>query len=444
MQDHETVILSRETQVREPVGNGFLSLARLWQLRQSDLFQKISQTYATQVLNITVSLATAVIIARSLGPRGRGIYSVAIAISTLGVQLGNLGLHFSNTYHVAKNRDLLSVLFGNTLFMSFGLGGLIAIFGWTLFRVVPLLAPVQGTPLVIGLLWIPFGLALLLTENLLLGIHEVRSFNVIEALNKIAALALAVATILVVRPSVEWFLMAGFSALLLSLGIAVFKVSRFVPGWPRFSLRVLRDSLPVSVRAYFILLFSFLVLRIDLLMVKYMRGAEQAGYYSIAANMADVCLALPMVFAAILFPKLCSMGDLRQRLALTRRAGLGVALALCLILVVACVMATPLVTLVFGKPFLPSASAFVWLAPGILTLGAEIVIVQFLNSVGLPVSVVAVWIVSTMANILGNLWAIPRFGIVGASAVSSISYSLTFALIVMLIVRTRSRLGATV
>jgi len=53
-----------------------------------------------------------------------------------------------------------------------------------------------------------------------------------------------------------------------------------------------------------------------------------------------------------------------------------------------------------------------------------------------------VWGMSTLANILANLWAIPRFGIVGASAVSSISYSLTFVLILLLVVHTRFRLAA--
>ncbi len=40
-------------------------------------------------------------------------------------------------------------------------------------------------------------------------------------------------------------------------------------------------------------------------------------------------------------------------------------------------------------------------------------------------------------------WAIPRFGIVGVSTVSSISYSLTCALILLMIVRTNSRLTGT-
>jgi O-antigen/teichoic acid export membrane protein len=445
IEENEVITVALEPPGMELAKSGLKSvqldgwLQRLW---SSDLCQKVGETYATQVVNIVLSLTTTVLVARSLGPQGRGIYAVALAIGTLGVQLSNGGLHLSNTYHVARDRTLLSALFGNALLVSFGLGGVIAFLGWGLFTVEPRFAPVQGAPLAFGLLWIPFGLALMLTENLLLGIHEVRAYNTVELLSKITGLTLAVAILLSVRPRVELFLAASLTALLLSLGTALFKVRGFVQGWPWPSLALLRDNLPLGLRAYLVMLFSFLVLRIDLLMVKYLLGAEQAGYYSVAANIADVCLMLPMTVTAVLFPKLCRMVDLRQRLALTRQAGFGIALALGLILIVAGVLAAPLVIVAFGRPFLPAASAFIWLTPGVLTLGIEIVVVQFLNSLGIPKSVIGVWVASTLANILGNLWAIPRFGIVGASAVSSISYSLTFVLILLLIVRTKYRLAS--
>ena len=70
-------------------------------------------------------------------------------------------------------------------------------------------------------------------------------------------------------------------------------------------------------------------------------------------------------------------------------------------------------------------------------------IVQLLNSLSIPNSVIGVWLVSKVANISGNLWAIPRFGIVGASAVSSITFTLTFVLILLTIVQTKSRLVVT-
>ena len=63
----------------------------------SDFIQKILETFSTRVLLIIFSLATSIIIARSLGPEGRGLYALAITIGTMGVQFTNMGLHSSNT-----------------------------------------------------------------------------------------------------------------------------------------------------------------------------------------------------------------------------------------------------------------------------------------------------------------------------------------------------------
>ncbi len=79
------------------------------------IWRSIVETYATRILLIAIGFATTVIISRTLGPSGRGLFAVAAAIGAIGIQFGNLGLHASNTYYVAKDRELLPVLVGNTL-----------------------------------------------------------------------------------------------------------------------------------------------------------------------------------------------------------------------------------------------------------------------------------------------------------------------------------------
>src|SRR6266550_9140590 len=87
---------------------------RIRQLAASDFVRKVAETYATQIVLIGLGLLTSVTVARSLGPQGRGFYAVAMAMGLTGVQLGNLGLHASNTYYVAQNRSLLPTLVGDS------------------------------------------------------------------------------------------------------------------------------------------------------------------------------------------------------------------------------------------------------------------------------------------------------------------------------------------
>ena len=74
--------------------------------------------------------------------------------------------------------------------------------------------------------------------------------------------------------------------------------------------------------------------------------------------------------------------------------------------------------------------------PGMLFLGIHMVAVQLLNSIGYPKSVVIIWGLFSLFNVMVNLWAIPHYGIAGASVVSSISYFLAFAFVMWVIYRT--------
>src|SRR5215472_6205860 len=92
--------------------------------QKSGFWRNIAETYATRVVLLVLALAITIIVSRYLGPAGRGYFAVATAVGAIGVQFGNLGLHASNTYYVSKDRSLLATLMGNTLVISFGLGGL--------------------------------------------------------------------------------------------------------------------------------------------------------------------------------------------------------------------------------------------------------------------------------------------------------------------------------
>lgn len=406
------------------------------QLAESDFVRKVAETYATQIVVIGLGLITSVTVARTLGPEGRGLYAVAMAMGVTGVQLANLGLHASNTYYLAQQRSLLPTLVGNSLTVSCGLGGLIAATCWLVFHNASRLAPVPEPLLSLGLAWIPVGLSFVLMENLLLGLQEVRSFNKVELLNRLVSLCLVGTVILFGRTTPNQLFTAALLGASLSLAWTYTLLRRVARFRPQVSFSLLGEHVRLGIKAYFIALFGFLLFRIDLLMVKYFLGAEQAGYYSIASTMGDYILMLPGVIGLILFPRLSAVADRGEKLVRARKVALGTALALIPILGLAAITAKPIVWLLFGRAFLPAVPPFLWLLPGIYAMGIEIALVQFLNSIGYPPIVVWLWFGSTLLNIGMNFWAIPHFGISGASVMSSLSYSLVLLAVIIIIFTT--------
>jgi len=399
----------------------------------SDFVRKVAETYATQIVLLGLSLVTSIAVARALGPEGRGLYAVAMAMGTIGVQLCNLGLHASNTFYVSKDRLLLPTLLGNSFLVSLGLGGGLALVGGAIFAIWPRIAPLSGPLLWLGFAWTPIALAFLLMENLFVGLQDVRFYNKIEITNRMLALALVLAIILRHRTTPVTIFVAMLASITLSAIWAFSRLSRLIHRFPLPSMSILSKHFGLGIKAYLIALFGFLLLRIDLFMVKYILGAEQAGYYSIASTMADYVLMLPSVIGLILFPRLSSMKDFGEKLRQAKMATKGTALALLPVLVFAGIAARPVVSILFGKPFSHAASAFLWLIPGIFAMGIESALVQFLNSLGYPVTLVWIWLAATILNVLLNLWMIPAFGIAGASAASTICYSLVFFAVVVIV-----------
>jgi O-antigen/teichoic acid export membrane protein len=383
-----------------------------------------------------LALATTVLVSRALGPAGRGYFAVAVATGALGVQFGTLGLHTANAYFVAKQPNSLSALAGNSLAVSACLGGFIMLALWVLFYFSPNLLTIHGPLLWLALAWIPCGLAYTLTQNLLLGIQDVRGYNLAEIGTKAFPLLLIAIMVLAGRTSVAELFSSTFLAMALGVFWVLLRLGRQSLSRATISLDIFTGCLRYALKAYMAATFCFLVLRADLFMVQHMLGAEQAGYYSVASTMADYASMLAVVIGSILFPRLAAIADVKEKLALTWKATTVTTLILFPFLSLACVLASPAVRILFGPAFLPASLAFILLMPGMLFLGIHMVCVQFLNSIGYPKIVVVIWGLCSFLNIILNLWAIPTFGIAGASVVSSISYFFAFAGILWVIYRT--------
>jgi len=164
-------------------------------------------------------------------------------------------------------------------------------------------------------------------------------------------------------------------------------------------------------------------------MVKYMLGATEAGYYSISQVLAENTMMFPVVVGLLLFPKLSATKEKEEKLHLANKAVLVTAALMLPVVVIAALTAGPIISIAFGRNFLPAVAPFAWLMPGTYFLGIETVMVQLLNSEGFPPIIVAAWIADVVVNVAINFWAIPHYGITGASAVSSVCYFLIFLIV---------------
>jgi O-antigen/teichoic acid export membrane protein len=388
------------------------------------LLRSIAETFAAKVGAAALGLISGAIVARALGPEGRGAFVAAATLSGLGVQLANVGLQTANTCYVSRDASRLPTVIANSLLVACLAGAAAAaavlVCAWLLGATVSLPA---------GLIWlamvsIPIGLAYMLFSQLLIAVERVQLFNQIEIGSKSASIILSIAIVLIgiANPSALFFCAvaaqtAGLWVLWKSLGQ---RVTVLRSG----SLALLREQLPLGMRAYLAALLASLLLRSDVLLVQSISGNAETGYYSIAVAMADVLYMLPAAAGMLLFPRMTAMRDAKSRRGEAMRMLLLIGAAMTGLGAAAAIAATPVVTLVFGVSFEPAVSMFYILVVAMVIYGMNNIVSVLLASEGMPWIAVWVWGVGLVVNIALNLFLIPTYGGHGAAFASLISYGL--------------------
>ncbi|HEY1421382.1 MAG TPA: oligosaccharide flippase family protein, partial [Candidatus Dormibacteraeota bacterium] len=76
----------------------------------------------TRIAAFGFSLVTNIILARALGPEGRGVYAVAVLIPAILSLLIQLGIGPANVYYYSKGLIALDELIGHSMSLAFLLG----------------------------------------------------------------------------------------------------------------------------------------------------------------------------------------------------------------------------------------------------------------------------------------------------------------------------------
>jgi O-antigen/teichoic acid export membrane protein len=396
-------------------------------LLSSSFVHQVSETYATQILVVGLGLANSIVVTRILGPDGRGLFAVANTIAAIGVQLANLGLHSSNTYHVSRDTKTLPLLIGNSLMVSICSGAL-ALAAFVFFRERPELAPLGGPLLALALLAIPVGLANLLLQNLLIGTQQIHTYNVIDLGTRVLAVSLVAATAPLGQVSPQVIFALVLATVVLALAWAFSRLRAMLSSPVAWSVGFLLKGLPYGLRSYWASLFAFLVLKSDIVLVKYLRGSRETGYYAVAVGLADILLMFPTVVGTVLFPRLAAAPTVAERWKMTKRILVVMAPGTPVALVAVLVTVKPLIHLAYGSAFDPSLPAVLWLLPGVGFLAINVVFMNLFAACGMPMIAVYSPLVALLVNVVLNLRLVPLLGFVGASVSSTVAYGLMLAL----------------
>jgi O-antigen/teichoic acid export membrane protein len=390
------------------------------------LAKSASISLIAKLIGFIIAIPTSIIVARYLGPSGKGVFAVLMTVTGIVLQLGNLGFHSSSVYFAAKYNEKTSsiasilILFGASIGLASGLGMFL------LSYIFPkaILGDIPRLFLLVALIGLPFAFVAQFLQNLFLGMQRIYEYNFVDLAAKFASLGGIIILFFFFRKGVLTLL--GLTTLIAILTCLAFLslIKQQVHLTLKFDRSVFRGMLRYGFKAYLSALFAFLVIRSDMILINYFLGTKAAGLYSLAVGSADWLLLVPATVGAMLFPKATAIAD--ETSELTRKVSRHIVVLMVFLCIAVAIVIKPVIVFVFGQAFAPSAGSLLLLLPGIFFLSLEMIYMQDFAARGMPPIGYISPALGFLVNIALNLVLIPRYGLLAASVTSSMAYFLMF------------------
>jgi O-antigen/teichoic acid export membrane protein len=388
----------------------------------------VNLIFFTQVVNRFLAFITIIIIARGLGPEGRGDYALFVLSVTFAASLSTMGVGLGTIYYIGKGKHDIPVLLGNSHFLTLVMGALVAAIIAGIGLGFEPRAFVEGRSFWLYAFAFPVVLEFLLVTAILVGSERFLPLNL--SLVSQALVLMIGATVLWIGGWMSIFSVlsvwvfsyaAGAMLALASVGLRQLSLRRAM----RPDLPVMREQVRFGLPGQAGNTLTRLNYRLDQYVVRAFRSRADVGFYAVATGLAEAVWWISNAVSTALMPRLTRMGleragevtpiACRNTLLASLVAGIGLAAA------------APLaVKLFFGNEFGPAVQPIYWLLPGIVMLSGTKVLASYFFSQARLAIVSMIALISLAATLAFDLLLIPEFGISGAAAASSIAYSVSF------------------
>lgn len=193
----------------------------------------------------------------------------------------------------------------------------------------------------------------------------------------------------------------------------------------------IRKSYGFGLRVFISSLFILLLIRVDVIILKQLRGYTEVGIYSLAAHIVDMLQVLSNLVGSLLLVKLADTEDDRAKWLTMKKMLLVFFVFLTFANVGFVLVGKFMLRIVYGIDFVPAYYSYMWLIPASYGLSFGSLFNNYLNSKGFPIVSIILPAIALLLNIVLNLLLIPGWGMNGAAIATSVAYLMWFILIIL-------------
>jgi len=360
-----------------------------------------------------ISLLTGAVVARRLGPNGKGFSSTMSYLAALGWTLAAAGLGDAAVVLVQSGRATFDRAIRATVAALLLTGSVVAVLGFAVGALLYSSLPDDLLmPLLALALSVVFGTVVLVGCLVLEGRGQLIYSTVVRV--AVATSTLAATLVLIQR----WWLTGAMAALAFGWAIGAVLVvfglraegANFRPRWDgAYLASALRFGMHVQVAQLLLVLAA----RVDLVILQAVRGADAVGLYSVAISMASIVAFAPSALSSATYPVIASLPR-PEAISYTFRAARLSGAAAVVLAAAMCVLIPFVTPLAFGTDFGSSVAPALGLLPGVVFFSVQLTLTRARAAAGAPRLLVASFGTTLVTMIVVDLLLIPPLGLSGA------------------------------
>lgn len=384
--------------------------------------------FVMQVVIFVLGILVSIVVSRILGPTQRGVYFLVITINASIVGLGDLGINFTNTYLLAKDRCTLSKVNSNSIVFAV-LIGTVTMLGYLTFR-RPLhssfLKEIEPVYMLVSIGLIPFSLYTQFWGSMMVGLNRMTLISKLGIATTVVSSILTCVVLLVFKLGIVGLLgLWGVSSITSAL-LRIYLLSREERIRIHFDYKFFKETFFFGIKGYLGNVAYHIYHRFDIFLINYFTGVTGVGYYSLAVSLAEKTRFLPDPIINASTPRIGSANKDDAKV-LTSRVIRHTILLSAITAIILLFAAPWVIPFAYGDEFLPTITPLLILLPGTIFLSACFVLCSFFTyQLGRPeIPTICGW-VALAVNLPLCIWLTAKHALIGASLAMSLTYLVAF------------------
>jgi O-antigen/teichoic acid export membrane protein len=387
----------------------------------------INFVFASALTSNTLGFFVVILLARALGPDGRGVTVLYQAAVSLGFAFLSLGISSAAFYFVARReitgRQAMEAGF-NVSLVAGGVAA-IAVAITALFFEQHLEG--KDIPYGLAIFTIPAVIQLRVTELLLRAEGRFGALNALDVglpISMFACLGGVELAVGLTVPRAVWAWSLAYLPLVVAgywlLGPAF---------WPRrlATVSLMLKMLTFGGQGQLTTLIQLFNYRLDSFLILVLVNTSGVGIYSVASSQTEGLLIIANSVAIVLLTNITS-GDRSQTAGLTAVTCRNTLLVTGVAAAGAAVIAAFWIPVVFGGDFSGAVVPYLFLLPGMVMLSGSKILAAYVFSRGRPIINAWIALATLLATIPTDIVLIHLFGVTGAAIGASLGYTLGLVL----------------